>query len=217
MAGLSRPRRRWRDQEPILRDQRGYDASFHVKAETARLFRPRRRRRDQEPILRDQRGYDASFHVKAETARLFRPRRRRRDQDYKQRLYFFQTFTTHVQTFATNFWYFQTFADHGVDQSQTLGATMQFGSKSGCGVTLKVWKWVWDLDPGVQSVPAQNRTKLNVAHPTAILKRSMNSWKTNFLRWLFPMLEPSLIYSCSLPLTVRNWSTWWSTNGLNKK
>ena len=40
---------------------------------------------------------------------------------------------THVQTF----------------QAQILGATMQFGSKSGCGAILKVWTWIWDLDLGM--------------------------------------------------------------------
>ena len=64
-------------------------------------------------------------------------------QTFATKLWYVLTFATHVQTFATNFWYAQTFAAHGTThvqtfQTQTLGATMQFGSKSGCGATLKV-------------------------------------------------------------------------------
>ena len=57
---------------------------------------------------------------------------------------FVQSFTTHVQTFVTKFWYVQTIATRDAThvqtfQTQTLGAANQFWSKSGCGATHKVW------------------------------------------------------------------------------
>ena len=56
-ARLSRPRRRWRDQESIPRNKGGNDATFETKAETAQHYRPRWRRRD----FLDQHGDGATF------------------------------------------------------------------------------------------------------------------------------------------------------------
>ena len=102
--------------------------TFQTEMETARLFRPKWRRRDLKKFFR-------AFATDVETARL-KKQRLDRPGERDQKVHFqvfrdrgadgatFQTETeTHVQTFKT----------------QTLGATMQFGSKSGCGTTLKVW------------------------------------------------------------------------------
>ena len=78
-ARLSRPRRRWRDQESFHRDQGGDDATFQTKAETARPFRSRRRRRNF-----SNRGGDGATKIiflmtEVDTVQLSRQRRRRRD------------------------------------------------------------------------------------------------------------------------------------------
>ena len=104
---LSRPKRRWRDQniakdfpdqhgdgatfkksfqgsrgrggDGATKNQGGDDLTFRTKAETARLFRPRQRRRNFSDRCRDGSTKIIFLATEVDTVRLSRPRRRRPD------------------------------------------------------------------------------------------------------------------------------------------
>ena len=111
-AQLSRPRRRRRDQETILRDQSGYCAIFATFAtglDTARFLQARRRWHDQEKNLHDlhDQGGDGAtqknpreLRDRKETAGLSRPRQRRSDRETipHERDGHGATFTTQAET-----------------------------------------------------------------------------------------------------------------------
>ena len=133
---------------------------------TGATLRTWRRRRDYPDRGGDGATKNQFLGTKAETTRLSRPKRRR----------YAQTFAAHSAIHIQNF------------QTQTLGATMQFGSKSGCVATLKVWTWV------------------RVDQTCSCLKLHDQTWRRHDHTWLY-MIIPAL----DMLMHEITWSdkSWW--------